>query len=308
MNEMSSPRRLRDLIARGGPPLMLPGAPNALTARVVEEAGYEAVYVSGAGVTNTFLGAPDLGLLTLNELADHVRAIADAVDIPAIVDADTGFGNAINVQRTVRVLERAGAAGLQLEDQVSPKKCGHFAGKDVVSADEMVGKVRAAVDARTDDDFAIVARTDALATEGLEQAVDRIGRYRDAGADILFVEAPRSADQMRHIVRSVSGVHMANMVEGGLTPLTSRDELGDIGYAVALYANAAMRGAVAGMREVLDHLAEHGDTTRASELMISWQDRQSLVRKPDYDELERRYAAEANTPGADGSGQDGDVA
>lgn len=308
MNEMSSPRRLRDLIARSGPPLMLPGAPNALTARVVEEAGYEAVYVSGAGVTNTFLGAPDLGLLTLNELADHVRAIADAVALPAIVDADTGFGNAINVQRTVRVLERAGAAGLQLEDQVSPKKCGHFSGKDVISADEMVGKVRAAVDARIDDDFAIVARTDALATEGLEQAVDRIGRYRDAGADILFVEAPRSAEQMRHVVRSVPGVHMANMVEGGLTPLTSREELGEIGYAVALYANAAMRGAVAGMREVLDHLAEHGDTTRASELMISWQDRQSLVRKPDYDELERRYAAEANTPGADGSEQDGDVA
>ncbi|WZH54447.1 MAG: oxaloacetate decarboxylase [Nocardioides alkalitolerans] len=305
---MSSPRRLRDLIARSGPPLMLPGAPNALTARVVEEAGYEAVYVSGAGVTNTFLGAPDLGLLTLNELADHVRAIADAVALPAIVDADTGFGNAINVQRTVRVLERAGAAGLQLEDQVSPKKCGHFSGKDVISADEMVGKVRAAVDARIDDDFAIVARTDALATEGLEQAVDRIGRYRDAGADILFVEAPRSAEQMRHVVRSVPGVHMANMVEGGLTPLTSREELGEIGYAVALYANAAMRGAVAGMREVLDHLAEHGDTTRASELMISWQDRQSLVRKPDYDELERRYAAEANTPGADGSEQDGDVA
>lgn len=308
MNEMSSPRRLRDLIARSGPPLMLPGAPNALTARVVEEAGYEAVYVSGAGVTNTFLGAPDLGLLTLNELADHVRAIADAVALPAIVDADTGFGNAINVQRTVRVLERAGAAGLQLEDQVSPKKCGHFSGKDVISADEMVGKVRAAVDARIDDDFAIVARTDALATEGLEQAVDRIGRYRDAGADILFVEAPRSAEQMRHVVRSVPGVHMANMVEGGLTPLTSREELGEIGYAVALYANAAMRGAVAGMREVLEHLAEHGDTTRASELMISWQDRQSLVRKPDYDELERRYAAEANTPGADGSEQDGDVA
>jgi 2-methylisocitrate lyase-like PEP mutase family enzyme len=287
---MTRTKHLRELINADGPPLLLPGAPNALTARVIEEAGFQAVYVSGAGLTNTYLGMPDLGLLSLGELVGHVGAIADAVGIPTIVDGDTGFGNALNVQRTVRLVERAGAAGIQLEDQVSPKKCGHFAGKDVIPTEEMVGKVQAAVDARIDDDFVVIARTDALATEGLGAALERIAAYRDAGADVLFVEAPRDAAQMRRIVEEVPGVHMANMVEGGLTPLMTRDELHELGFGIALYANAAMRGAVAGMRRVMDHLAQHGDTRDAGELLISWADRQQLVRKPDFDRLEQRYA------------------
>lgn len=289
---MKATTRLRELLDKPGLPLLLPGAPNALTARVIEEAGFDALYVSGAGLTNTYLGMPDLGLLTLSELVGHVSAIADAVDIPLLVDADTGFGNALNVQRTVRLLERAGAAAIQLEDQVSPKRCGHFAGKDVISQDEMVGKVRAAVDARADDDFVIIARTDAIATEGLAGALERIAAYHDAGADVLFVEAPVHLDQMRAIVQQVPGRHMANMVEGGLTPLMTRQELGDAGFRIALYANTAMRGAVAGMRRTLDHLAEHGDTKNATDLMIDWTDRQRLVRKPEFDRLEALYAAD----------------
>lgn len=291
---MTTPtRRLRALVGAQDRPLLLPGAANALAARVVEEAGFEAAYVTGAGVSNTYLGMPDHGLLTLDELCAHVEAICDVVDIPVIVDADTGFGNALNVQRTIRRLERVGAAGIQIEDQVSPKKCGHFSGKDVVSAGEMIGKIRAAVDARRDDDLIIVARTDARATEGLDAACDRAIAYLEAGADVIFVEAPENADEMREIARRVPGLHIANMVEGGRTPIRSRQELGELGYAVALYANATMRAAVVGMRDVLKHLGEHGDTREAGELMISWDDRQALVRKPEFDRLEHRYAATA---------------
>jgi 2-methylisocitrate lyase-like PEP mutase family enzyme len=218
--------------------------------------------------------------------------MADSVSIPLVVDADTGFGSALNVQRTVRQLERAGAAAIQIEDQVSPKKCGHFAGKEVISADEMVGKVHAAVDARVDEDLMIVARTDALAIEGLEAACHRVALYLEAGADVLFIEAPRSVSEMQYLTHQVPGLHMANMVEGGLTPIVSKETLAELGFAVGLYANAAMRGAVVGMRDVLRHLAKHGDTKEAEELMISWAGRQSLVRKPEFDALERRYAAD----------------
>lgn len=286
------PHRLRELLGTEDLPLLLPGAPNALAARVVEETGFAACYVSGAGVTNTYLGMPDLGLLTATELADHVAAMAEAVEIPLVVDADTGFGNALNVQRTVRQLERAGAAAIQIEDQISPKKCGHFDGKEVVSSGEMVGKIRAALDARIDEDLVIIARTDAGAVSGIREAIDRAATYAEAGADVLFVEAPRHVKDMRQITSQVPGKHVANMVEGGLTPLLSRGELHDLGYAVALYANSAMRGAVSGMRAVLDSLAKHGDTSAATDLMISWADRQSLVHKPEFDALDERYAAD----------------
>jgi len=288
-----STTRLRELLAGEGP-LLLPGAPNALTARGIEETGYQAAYVSGAGVTNTYLGMPDLGLLSLSELVDHVSAMADAVSIPLVVDADTGFGNALNVQRTVRKLERAGAAAIQIEDQVSPKKCGHFTGTEVVSRDEMVGKVRAAVDARDDADLVIIARSDARSTEGIEAACERAASYRDAGADMLFVEAPRSIEEMRYVTRQVPGLHLANMVEGGLTPLVPLETLNELGFAVALYANDTLRGAVTGMRNVLEHLSKHGDTRDAGDLMISWEERQTLVRKPAFDALGNRYAADSD--------------
>ena len=292
---MRTTTRLRELLDRETGPLVLPGAPNALTARVVEEAGFEAVYVSGAGVANTQLAVPDLGLLSLPELAGQVAAMADATALPLVVDADTGFGNALNVQRTVRTLERAGAAAVQLEDQVSPKKCGHFEGKGIISTEEMTGKIRAAVDARTDDELVVVARTDALALHGVGAACERAAAFVEAGADVLFVEAPTTPEEMQRIIREVPGRHVANMVEGGLTPLMSREELGRLGYSVALYANAAMRGAVLGMRTVLDHLARHGDTRDAADLMISWEERQNLVRKPHFDALNKRYAADEST-------------
>lgn len=192
-------------MSRTRDPLLLPGAPNALTARILEAVGFEAVYVSGAGVSNSFLGSPDIGLLTMPEIADHVAAIRDVVDIPIVVDADTGFGNALNVQRTVRVLERAGANAIQLEDQVTPKRCGHFDGKDVIDAAEMVGKIKAAVDARVDDQLLIVARTDARAEFGLDVACDRAARYLEAGADVIFVEAPHNREELAEIPRRVPG-------------------------------------------------------------------------------------------------------
>jgi 2-methylisocitrate lyase-like PEP mutase family enzyme len=281
---------LRSRIARTGSPLLLPGAPNALTARILEDTGFEAVYLSGAGITNTFLGAPDLGLLTATELAGHVAAVRDAVSVPLVVDADTGFGNAINVGRTVRTLERAGANAVQIEDQVAPKRCGHFAGKAVIEAPEMVGKIHAATDARHDDDLLLIARTDARAVSGLDEACDRAARYLDAGADAVFVEAPRSAAELAEIPRRVPGRHVANMVEGALTPITPLAELGSYGFAMVLYANTAMRAAIAGMRAVAGDLLAAGDSLALGDRIASWADRQSLVRKDAFDALNEKYA------------------
>lgn len=283
--------RLRHRIEREGPPLLLAGAANALTARVAQEVGFEAIYLSGAGISNTYLAAADIGLITSTELAAHVAAVREAVDVPIVVDADTGFGNAINVQRTVRALERAGADAVQLEDQVSPKKCGHFSGKEVISASEMVGKVQAAADARLDDDLLIIARTDARAVNGMQAAVDRAHAYLEAGADVIFVEAPNTIEELAEIPRRIRAPHVANMVEGGLTPIVPLEELGRMGFSIALYANTALRGAVAGMRAALRHLHEHGDTRDVNDLIISWEDRQALVRKPQFDALEEKYAA-----------------
>ena len=198
-----------------GRQLLVPGAANALTARIIEDAAFEAVYVTGAGIANTFLGSPDIGLVSLSELRDHVEAIGQAVSLPLIVDADTGFGNPVNVTRTVRTLERAGAAAIQLEDQVNPKKCGHFTGKAVIPLADMVQKIHAAVDARVNDATSIIARTDARAVEGLDRALERAAAYREAGADILFVEAPQSVAELRDVPRRVVAPHIVNIVEGG---------------------------------------------------------------------------------------------
>lgn len=284
-----APTRLRKLLQDREEPLVLPGASNALTAIMIKEAAFQAVYVTGAGVTNTYLGVPDIGLLTLDELVNHVSAMTDAVDLPFVVDADTGFGNALNVQRTVRRLERAGAAAIQLEDQVTPKKCGHFGGNEVISAGEMTGKIRAAVDARSNDDLIIVARTDARAMHGIDSACERAAAYLDAGADVLFVEAPRGKEEMLRVTSEVPGLHIANMVEGGMTPLLTKAELSDLGYSIVLYANTALRGAVAGTQAVLAHLAQNDDTKDAGRLIISWEERQALVHKSEFEELERRY-------------------
>jgi 2-methylisocitrate lyase-like PEP mutase family enzyme len=281
---------MRDLLGGDRGPLLLPGAPDALTARLIEQMGFDAVYVTGAGVTNRHLAMPDLALITLSEVADHVEAIRGAVEIPIVVDADTGFGGPLNVRRTVQVLERRGANAIQLEDQVFPKRCGHFAGTEVIPADEMVAKLHAALDARRDDSLLIIARTDARQASGLEAALERAERYREAGADVIFVEAPQSREELAEVGRRLRGPLLVNVVEGGATPQLPAAELGELGFSIVLYANAALRGALWGARGVLDELKRTGSTAGALEKMLGWEERQRLVGKPFYDELSDRYA------------------
>jgi 2-methylisocitrate lyase-like PEP mutase family enzyme len=270
---------------------IIAGAANGFFARIIEDIGYEAVYVTGAGVANMYLGAPDIGLTTLTEIADHVSAIADAVALPLLVDADTGFGNPVNMVRTVKVLERAGAAGLQIEDQLFPKKCGHFDGKQVVPLDEMLAKIKAAVDTRRDSDLQIVARTDARAILGLQAAIDRAGAMIEAGADVTFVEAPISAEELAEIARSLSVPQVANIVFGGLTPELGQQKFGELGFGCVLYANAALQAALKASHDVLQALKREGSLASVADRLAGFDIRQQTVAKPRYDELERRYAA-----------------
>lgn len=280
----------QELAARSG--LLVPGVPNALLARIVEDAGFRAVYVTGAGVANSYLGAPDIGLLTLTEMADHVSAIRQAVALPIIVDADTGFGNSLNMIRTVKLLEGRGANGIQIEDQVFPKRCGHFSGKEVIPAAEMVQKIRAAVDARLDPDFQIIARTDARAVEGFEEALERAARYREAGADVTFVEAPKSIEEIRAIPQRLDCPQVINLVVGGLTPMVPLAELQEMKFAMVLYANAAMQGMIQGAQQVLHHLRDHGSIEGIQERISPFSERQRLVGKPMFDDWEKKYRVE----------------
>jgi 2-methylisocitrate lyase-like PEP mutase family enzyme len=282
-------RRLRERLVRGAG-LVLPGAANALAARLIAASGFEAVYITGAGISNTALGVPDLGLVTLTELVDHVAAISDAVALPLVVDADTGFGNALNLRRAVRLLERAGANALQIEDQVFPKRCGHFEGKAVIGAAAMVQKIKAAVDTRHDADLLIIARTDARAVEGLDAAIDRAAAYREAGADILFVEAPLSLAELEAIPAQLPGPHLANIVFGGKTPALPRERLAAMGFSGIIYANAALQASVAGMSRVLRHLAATGSLAGVEDALASFAERQSLVDYDGFAALDRRYA------------------
>jgi 2-methylisocitrate lyase-like PEP mutase family enzyme len=283
--------RLKTLLAERRA-LTLPGAANAMFARVIEEQGFEACYVTGAGVANMHLGAPDIGLTTLTEIANALAPISDAVNLPLLVDADTGFGNGLNMARTVRVLERAGAAGLQIEDQVFPKRCGHFAGKDVISCVEMVSKIKAAVDARRDGDLQIVARTDARAVEGFNAAMDRAHAFIEAGADVLFVEAPVSLEEMERIARELPVPQIANIVFGGKTPDPGRERLKEMGFAGVLYANALLQAALRTSYEVLESLRETGSLDAVAHRLASFEERQRSVAKPHWDALEARYKVE----------------
>jgi 2-methylisocitrate lyase-like PEP mutase family enzyme len=252
---------------------ILPETPNALFARVIEELGFEAVYITGAGIANMSLGVPDIGLVTLSELAEHVAAICDAVTVPVLADADTGFGNPVNMARTVRVLERSGAAGIQIEDQIFPKKCGHFKGKDVVPLGEMIQKIRAAVDSRHDSDFQIVARTDVRAVRGFEEGLERAHAFIEAGADATFVEAPVSVEELAKIARILPVRQIANMVFGGLTPSVSQDRLAEMGFGAVLYANAALQAALKSVREVLGSLKSTGSLDEVGTLSRLNEDR-----------------------------------
>ncbi len=285
---MSTGTALKELInARRG--ALVPGAFNAMSARVIADLGFEAIYITGAGVTNMHIGLPDMGFMGLAEIAEQTGRIRDAVELPLLVDADTGFGNALNVRHTIRTLERAGADCVQLEDQVSPKRCGHFSGKAVIGADEMIGKIKAAVDARRSDDLLIMARTDACAIDGFDAAVERAQRYAEAGADILFVEALESADEVRRLPRFLRQPLLMNMVIGGKTPIASADELAQSGYGLVLYANAALQGAVAGMQRALTILRDQRHLNEDPSLVAPFKERQRLVGKDLIDELEQRY-------------------
>jgi 2-methylisocitrate lyase-like PEP mutase family enzyme len=288
MTERATRREFRQLLQPGAA-LVLPGVSNALAARVVADLGFAAAYVTGAGIANTFLGIPDNGLVTLTELVDHVAAIRGVFPGPLMVDADTGFGNAVNLTRSVKLLERAGADAIQIEDQVFPKRCGHFDGKAVIAKSEMVAKIKAAVDARTDADLLIVARTDAIATDGFAAAIDRAAAYREAGADVGFVEAPRSSQEIADIPRQLPWPQIINIVLGGRTPEFANAKLKELGFAAVLYANVALQSAVRGMQEALSVLRRDGRMGDAEKLVVDFAERQRLVGKADYDALEKKY-------------------
>jgi 2-methylisocitrate lyase-like PEP mutase family enzyme len=287
-----SPGRDFSALLNPGAAVVLPGVSNALAARVVADLGFPAAYVTGAGIANTFLGIPDNGLVTLTELTDHVAAIRDVFPGPLMVDADTGFGNAINMSRTVKLLERAGADAIQIEDQVFPKRCGHFDGKSVIAAAEMVAKVKAAVDARSDPRLLIVARTDAIATDGFGAAIDRAGAYRAAGADVTFVEAPRSLEEIADIPRLLPWPQLINIVLGGRTPELPNQKLRELGFAGVLYANVALQSALRGMQEALSVLRRNGRMGDAAALAVDFAERQRLVGKAQFDALEQKYRTE----------------
>jgi 2-methylisocitrate lyase-like PEP mutase family enzyme len=289
-NLTATPGQVLKNIVQSRRGVLLPGAANALTARLIEELGYEAVYITGAGVSNTWLGMPDLSFIGLNEIAAHTSVIREAVSLPIVVDADTGFGNVINMYHAVRTLERAGANAIQIEDQVLPKKCGHFSGKSVISKQEMVDKIKSALDARRSEDCLIMARTDSRAIEGFESAADRCRAYREAGADVIFLEAPENMSELKAIPLAVDAPHLVNIVVGGKTPMVSTKELGKMGFSLVLYANIALQAAVQGMTLALKALKDGGDVSEDSGLVTSFANRQALVKKQFFDDLEKRYS------------------
>jgi len=283
------PARLRTLLATPGP-LVAPGAYDALSARLVEQAGFDVVYMTGFGSTASLIGRPDVGLLTGTEMVDNARRIAAAIDLPVIADADTGYGNAINVVRTVQAYEQAGVAGMHLEDQVMPKKCGHMSGKAVIPTDEMVGKIRAAGAARRDLDFVLIARTDAVAVEGVAAAIARARAYAEAGADALFVEAPTSEDDIATIGRELAGVAplVFNWAEGGRTPPISLERIAELGFSLVLFPIGTLLAATAGIRSLLATLRADGTPARVD--LPGFAEFTDLIGLPEVHELEQRFA------------------
>jgi 2-methylisocitrate lyase-like PEP mutase family enzyme len=291
--------RLKSILARREATIA-PGAANALFARVIEDVGFDVAYVTGAGIANMHLGVPDIGLTTLTEVVDTVAAISDVVALPLLVDADTGFGNALNMRRTVRILERVGAAGVQIEDQVFPKRCGHFSGKAVIPVAEMVQRIRAAVDSRQDQDFQIVARTDARAVEGLDAAIERAHAFIEAGADATFVEAPLEEAELARIARELPAPQVANIVFGGMTPDIGHRKLAQMGFGLVLYANAALQAALKASRDVLTELKRDGSLQAAASKLASFSERQRTVAKETYEALEQRYAVQPAAAAGEG--------
>ena len=266
-----------------------PGAHDALTARVIEKAGFSAVYMTGYGQAASHLGRPDVGLLSLTEMVDRARNMAMCVDIPVIADADTGFGNAINVIRTVREYEAAGVAALQLEDQVSPKRCGHMLGREVIGRDEMVGKIKAAVDARRDEGLMIIARTDARTVHGIDEALERGLAYEAAGADIIFIESPENEAEMALINEKIEAPTLANMVEGGRTPLLGNDRLAELGFGLVIYPTASTFITTRAMTELMAHLKKEGTTEALMDRMVTFPEFNELIGLTEINDLGGKY-------------------
>jgi 2-methylisocitrate lyase-like PEP mutase family enzyme len=269
--------------------LQCPGVYDAYLARCVEQAGFEALYMTGAGVSHSRLGMPDLGLMSFAEMLDQAGRIADCVDIPLIADADTGYGNAVNVMRTVRAYERAGVAGCHIEDQEAPKRCGHFDQKRVIPVAEMVGKVAAALDARRDEDFIIIARTDARGVVDLSEALDRARAYADAGADVIFVESPRSEAELKEIGQSIDAPLLANMVETGLTPLVPAETLQRMGFSVVIHPGAIGRFIGRQLQAFLQTLKSEGTTASELHRMLDFESQNAVVGLPEMLATARRY-------------------
>lgn len=272
-------------------PVVAPGVYDALTASIATAAGFEALYLSGAAIAYTRLGRPDIGLVSMSEVAEVVTLVRDRVPTPLIVDADNGYGNALNVQRTVRLFERAGATAIQLEDQTLPKRCGHLQDKSLITAAEMAGKVKAAVDARQSDETLIVARTDAVAVEGFDRAIDRARLYAEAGADVLFVEAPRSREQLVAVTRSLGGIRplLVNMVEGGDTPLASAEDLGALGFRIVIFPGGIVRALAHTAQAYYRSLKANGTNQPFKDRMFDFNALNALIGTPEMLALGRSY-------------------
>jgi len=291
---MTMTRRLRELLARPKP-LMAPGAADALTARLIAKHGFEAIYMTGAGSSAVRLGMPDVGLLTMSEMVDNAQRIAEASQLPLIADADTGYGGPVNVQRTVRAYERAGAAAIHIEDQVWPKRCGHLAGKAVIPAEEMVAKIRAGLDARQDPDFVLIARSDALAVEGFERTLERCRRYEEAGADMVFLEAPSEMAHLAAIPKAFSKPTLYNMASSGKTPFLPIDEIAKLGFKVVIYPNFALLSAITAINKTLGELKRTGSIAEVAKSIASFQEFFDLVGMREVQEAEAKYGVDEKT-------------
>jgi 2-methylisocitrate lyase-like PEP mutase family enzyme len=292
--------RLRALIARKKL-ILAPGVADAMTARVVAKEGYEALYMTGSGTAAVRLGLPDVGLLTMSEMVDNAERIADAAEIPLVADADTGYGNPLNVMRTIRAYERAGVAAIHMEDQEWPKRCGHFAGKTVIPVEEMVAKIKAATDARHDPDFMIIARTDAYSVEGYDAAMERAARYIEAGADMIFVEELRTVEQLAEVTRRFKVPALYNMGGSGKTPFLTAAEIEELGFSLVIYPNFIMRAAIAAVQNVLRELKSSGSLEEVLKNISGYDERHALLKLPEMIELQNKYGVNAARYGKESS-------
>jgi len=276
--------------------LVMPGAHDVLSARIIEKSGFSAFFVGGYAVSAALLGKPDISFLTLTEMVEHAARLSDAADIPFLIDADTGYGGVLNVARTVREMERAGAAGLFIEDQVFPKRCGHMDGKQVIAPEDMIAKIKAALDARSDPDFVIMARTDALAVYGIQEAIERGNLYREAGADVIFVEAPRNREEMQRINRETGAPNAANMVEGGKTPFFPAKELEALGYNLVLFPVSLTYALAKAAEDIMGELMRTGTTEGFAERMWQFGDFYRFIEVDAFRAKERTYLEQGSLP------------